>query len=198
MATGITKSSTLETDQQSEFIDTITYKVVSRMPAGLDPNPKTSPGGRRQIKPRKMQVSLPSRSAINKVYNVYLQEFDNYVQFDLFTRTNFEAEEFIEWFEDFMFSYTGLFIHAGVGQIDYFHRLEDTEITKWRTGLSVRSVRYYIRTQKLLEEDEYKIKQIKVQLLQTLTAPAELETYQRALTQRDAWEAVKAAFCDNS
>jgi len=191
--TGEVRDQTIGAQDRSDFIDTITMKVVERHPAGLGNNARTAPGGRRQIKPRLREHGRHHRSTRGKLTNIYTWDFDNYVQFDLFTRTNNEAEDFVAWFEDFLLMYTWLFKYAGIVDMHYWRRLEDKEIAKWRSGLSVRSLQYYIKTQKIFEMDVYRIQEISIRLLDTITTLDELAAFRRARQQRDPWQAIKDA-----
>lgn len=183
-----------ENDQDlSNFVDTITFKVVRSMPGELDENARFSPGGRREIKPRRRETGLGHRLSTNKMTNIEGQWFSNYVQFDLFTRTNDEAEDMVEWFEEFMDLYKYVFMYAGISKMHYWMRLEDEELVRWKTGLSVRSVQYYIRTERLYEVDVNRVRQINITLLDLITTQLEHELYKYSKTQRDPMQTYRDA-----
>jgi hypothetical protein len=192
--TGETVNKNLSAQEGTDFFDTITFKVVKSLPGGLDPRPSTSPNDRRRIKMYEREIKQ-SRTSANELEQVYIQEFDNLVQFDLFTRTNYEAEELVEWFEYFMDTFTYAFMFAGVQKMYYYMRLEDDELKKWRTGLSIRSIQYWIRTQRIYVKNVNRIDQINVRLLDVITTPGELAKLRRARMQRDPWAQVRASFC---
>ena len=76
------------------------------------------------------------------------QWFDNLVKFDLWTKTNYEAEEFIDWFENILDTYTGMFKELGIQEMVYYRRVRDDTIIKWKNKFNVRSLIYFIRTEK--------------------------------------------------
>jgi hypothetical protein len=195
--TGETVNKSLGAQEGTNFFDTITFKVLDAYAGTFDPHPINSPGGRRRIKPYEREIQVDPTSA-NELQQVYVQELDNYVQFDLFTRTNYEAEELLEWFEYFMDTFTYAFMYAGIQKMHFHRRLEDSELKKWRTGLSIRSIQYYVRTQKIYVKNVNRIDQINIRLLDVVTTPGELAALRRARMQRDPWTAVRAAFCSNS
>jgi hypothetical protein len=80
---------------------------------------------------------------------VWGQWFDNLVQFDCWSTSNFEANRLIYWFEDFMDLYAPVLINNGVNQLLYWQRQQDQTIERWRDDIDNRTVQYYFRTEKL-------------------------------------------------
>ena len=178
-------------DQQgADFTDTITFKVKQRLCGTLDTHASPRAGGKREIKPQVRQSGIQSQLYTNRLVNVYGQWFDNFIQFDLFTRTNEEAELFVEWFEDFMEIYSPQFMWAGISKMHFWERLVDEELTKWKTGLSVRSVVWYFRTEKLYEVDVHKIRQINLVLHDLITNEDDLYTFYDSRRHEEPWEAM--------
>jgi len=187
--TQITDSTSMD-QQGSTFTDTITFKVIRRLCGTLDRNARPSAGGKREIKPGLRQSAVQSRLYTNRLIDIYGQWFDNWIQFDLFTRTNEEGELFVEWFENFMEIYAPVFMWAGISKMHFWERLIDEELTKWKTGLSVRSIVWYFRTEKLFEVDVHKIKQINIALYDLITNEDDLHTFYDSRRHKEPWEAM--------
>jgi hypothetical protein len=89
------------------------------------------------------------------------QYFDNLVQYNIWSKTNYEAERLTEWFEgEYMDNYIGMFREAGVVQMYFDRRVRDDTIITMKNGYHVRSVLYYIRTERIKPELIQPIKQV--------------------------------------
>lgn len=146
-----------------QFTKTITYQIVRREPGTLGDAPFQM---KKELKPRfrEMQAKPNEDGAVE----IRGQWFDNLVQFDCWTRSNTEADELIEWFEEFMILYTFFFKgYAGIQEMLYyrggrftFGTTEDEAMVRWRNPYKVRSCTYYFRTEKLWLLDYNLIKKI--------------------------------------
>jgi len=88
------------------------------------------------------------------------QAFDNLVQYNIWTKSNYEAESLMEWFEEFMENYTGMFREAGIVQMYMNRRVRDETMVQMKNGYHVRSVLYYVRTERVKIETFSPIKRI--------------------------------------
>jgi hypothetical protein len=89
------------------------------------------------------------------------QVFDNLVQYNIWSKTNYEVERLTEWFEsEYMDNYIGMFREAGVVQMYFDRRVRDDVVAAMKNGYHVRSVLYYIRTERVKPEFVGPIKQI--------------------------------------
>jgi hypothetical protein len=89
------------------------------------------------------------------------QYFDNLVQYNIWSKTNYEAERLAEWFEaEYMDNYIGMFREAGIVQMHFDRRVRDDTIITMKNGYHVRSVLYYIRTERIKPELIRPIKQV--------------------------------------
>jgi len=95
---------------------------------------------------------------------IYGQWFDNEIQFDCFATTVYDVERLTEWFEIFMETYTGVFIQSGIQKMVYLGRVTDSELTRYRSDIRVRSVRWGIRTERIFYKDIPKIRKIGITL----------------------------------
>jgi len=142
----------------------ITWSVVRREPGTRGGKPFDSP---QEIKPQHREYLALFKDTSSKwitgtsiskmedygglaaYLDVYAQTFDNYVQFNLWARTNYEAETLAEWFEDYMDLYTGMYREAGIVQMYFVRRMVDENLRNIANGYHVRSVLYYVRTEKV-------------------------------------------------
>ena len=77
------------------------------------------------------------------------QAFDNLVQYNIWAKSNYEVEELTEWFEEYMDSYRGMFREAGIVQTYFDRRVRDDTLLTMKNGYHVRSVLYYVRTERI-------------------------------------------------
>jgi hypothetical protein len=92
------------------------------------------------------------------------QAFDNLVQYNIWARSNYEVEELTQWFEDYMESYRGMFREAGIVQIVFDRRVRDDMLVQMKNGYHVRSVLYYVRTERVRVESISPIKRIDLKI----------------------------------
>ena len=92
------------------------------------------------------------------------QFFDNLVQYNIWQQSNTEAEILTEWFEDYMDRYRGMFREAGVVQTTFDRRIRDDTIMTMKNGYNVRSVLYYVRTERIHVENISPIKRIDLKI----------------------------------
>jgi len=95
-----------------------------------------------------------------KMLKISAQVFDNLVQYNIWSKSNYEAETMTEWFEEFMDSYTGMFREAGIVQLLFNRRVRDEALFNMKNGYHARSVLYYVRTERVSVESISPIKRI--------------------------------------
>lgn len=78
------------------------------------------------------------------------QVFDYFVQFDVMAKSNDEADDLLDKFENFILTYTPFFKESGVNQIWFERQLPDDVITAWRDPVFVRSLVYRLRMEKIV------------------------------------------------
>jgi hypothetical protein len=108
------------------------------------------------------------------------QYFDNLVQYNIWSKTNYEAERLTEWFEgEYMDNYIGMFREAGIVQMHFDRRVRDDTIIAMKNGYHVRSVLYYIRTERIKPELIRPIKQVELNI--------NVENLQAAIAAKDLY-----------
>jgi len=147
----------------------ITWGIVRTEPGTVSGTPFR---GTQELKPRERELvlvfnkehqSLLRENSDNKFveYNdkilkyikVKGQFFDNLVQYNLWTRTNWEAEELADWFQrEYMLPYTGMFREAGINELIFQRRVRDDVLMQVKNRFHLRSMLYYIRTEHIMNE----------------------------------------------
>jgi len=142
----------------------ITWGNVRKEPGTVSGKPFT---GTQEVKPRFREyiaifgdsakrwiisTADSSVAAENKLLGLIrtkAQCFDNYVQYNIWARSNYEVEELTEWFEEYMDNYIGMFREAGINQLLFNRQIRDDTVVQMRNGYHVRSVLYYVRTERV-------------------------------------------------
>jgi len=132
---------------------TITYQIVRREPATIQDHPFDP---RKSIKPRIMEV-VNEGGITGQVSGMF---YDNLVQLDCWSTSNGDADDLIEWLENFMLGYTFYFKEYGIHEMYYFRggrftwgTTEEEAMVRWRNPFKVRSMTYYVRSEKLWWKD---------------------------------------------
>jgi len=157
----------------------ITWGCVRTEPGTVSGTPFR---GTQEIKPRERELVLVFDAAyktvldnnsdnnfvtignkIHKYIKVKGQFFDNLVQYNTWTRTGWEAEELVEWFQkDYMLPYTGMFREAGVNNLIFQRRVRDDTLMQIKSRFHLRSILYYIRTEHITNDTIMPINRIEV------------------------------------
>jgi hypothetical protein len=153
----------------------ITWGVVRKEPGTVSGPPF---GGTQEVKPRHREYiaifndqtksyiigsdksQLIPETERFRLLKMTAQVFDNLVQYNIWSKSNYEAETMIEWFEEFMGNYTGMFREAGIVQLLFNRRVRDETLFNMKNGYHARSVLYYVRTERVSVESISPIKRI--------------------------------------
>lgn len=157
----------------------ITWGVVRKEPGTMSGTPF---GGTQEIKPRHREFLavfgdyakqwiistndsyLEDLEQISYYIKTSAQVFDNLVQYNIWAKSNYEAEELTEWFEEYMDSYRGMFREAGIVQTVFNRRIRDDTLIQMNNGYHVRSVLYYVRTERVHVERISPIKRVDLKI----------------------------------
>ena len=80
---------------------------------------------------------------------VYGKRYVNVVQFDIFAANYTEANAVMKDFEELIFDYSSYLKENGIAEIYMQKRLTDRNLDVYRQHFSVRSLQYYVETEKL-------------------------------------------------
>jgi hypothetical protein len=157
----------------------ITWGVVRKEPGTVSGTPFS---GTQEVKPRhreyiavfndqtKSYLTGIDKSEVNanterfRMINIRGQYFDNLVQYNIWSKSNYEAETMIEWFEEYMDQYTGMFREAGIVQLLFNRRVRDEQLFNMKNGYHARSVLYYVRTERIWVDTISPIKRINLDI----------------------------------
>lgn len=131
------------------FPATITYQIVRREPATIQDHPFDP---RKNIKPSLLRIVNDGNVVGQQSHQLY----DNLVQLDCWSTSNGDADNLVEWLENFMIGYTFYFKEYGIHEMYYFRggrftwgTTEEEAMVRWRNPFKVRSMTYYVRSEKL-------------------------------------------------
>lgn len=145
----------------------ITWGVVRKEPGTMSGTPFR---GTQEIKPRFREYvalfgdyakqwvigsdvsSAEGYGALTGYLKTSAQVFDNLVQYNIWAKSNYEVEELTEWFEEYMDAYRGMFREAGIVELVFNRRVRDDTTIQMKNGYHVRSVLYYVRTERVRVE----------------------------------------------
>lgn len=118
---------------------------------------------------RRMNINANNTTLANyKDRYAYLkvkaQYFDSLVQYNIWSKSNYEVERLADWFEDYMNDYRGMFLEAGVVNMYFSRRVRDDTLMQMKNGYHLRSVLYYIRTERVRPEIIGPINEIKLKI----------------------------------
>lgn len=77
------------------------------------------------------------------------QHFDMLVQYNIWSKSNYEVELLTHWFLRYLSGYRGMFKEAGVQNMFLWSRVRDDTLVQMKNGYHVRSVLYYFRTEEV-------------------------------------------------
>ena len=142
----------------------ITWEVIRQEPGTVESKPFR---GTQEITPRRREClayfsndeskyiigdkesSIEDYSNNLKYIEVNGQFFDNLIQYNIWSKSNYEVEMLTEWFQQYMILYTGMFREAGVNNLWFDRRIRDDTKEAMNNGYHVRSVLYYVRTERI-------------------------------------------------
>lgn len=127
----------------------ITYKVIERAP-------------KNEFKPRVREHIEEKSHDKNEARfgQVYGQKFASIIQFDIFASVYATAEEVMERFEELLFIYAGYLKKNGISEIYFKQQHTDSSYDIYRQQVSIRSIRYYVETEKVIVVFRDKIQEI--------------------------------------
>lgn len=136
---------------------TITWNVIRREPGGLskafDP--------RKEFKPR-LRESYKDPIVPGYTVQIYGRNLDNIVEFECWSNDHKTSDKLVNWFENFLNTYSGILRQCGVSQIMFWQRPEESFNKVWRQSFAVRATQFYVRTEEL--EASYERDLVKVDI----------------------------------
>lgn len=111
----------------------------------IDSEPK------KELKPmvREEINELTEDKSTRRLGVIYGKRYVNIVQFDIFAANYAEANEVMKNFEELIFDYSSYLKENGIAEIYQKKRFTDRNLDAYRQHFSVRSLQYYVETEKL-------------------------------------------------
>ena len=144
-----------------KFRRTITYEVMRREPATMGGNKQPFGTGVKSYVPRFRETVGNEDGTQTQIFG---QWFDNLVKFKTWTLTSVEAEELVNWFEQYLRDRRNFFRDQGLNEILFWVRGEEKEVPILNNGLEQRTLTFYVRTEELSIVQESVLKDLEVQL----------------------------------
>lgn len=124
----------------------ITYRVKNRYPSN-------------ELKPRLMEEKNNDKE---EVVEIWTQNFEAHVQFNIFSSVYKDAEQVMERFEEIILFHAGFIKKNGISELLFKEHLTDSSFNTLRETLSVRNLLYYVRIQKTTVMLKEKIEEIEL------------------------------------
>ncbi len=104
-----------------------------------------------ELKPRvREEINELTEDKLNRrMGTIYGKRYVNIVQFDIFAADYTEANAVMKNFEELIFNYSSYLKENGIAEIYLQKRFTDRNLDAYRQHFSVRSLQYYVETEKL-------------------------------------------------
>lgn len=104
-----------------------------------------------ELKPRvREEINELTEDKLNRrMGTIYGKRYVNIVQFDIFAADYTEANTVMKNFEELIFNYSSYLKENGIAEIYLQKRFTDRNLDAYRQHFSVRSLQYYVETEKL-------------------------------------------------
>jgi hypothetical protein len=147
----------------AKFPVTITYRITRREPATTGGNKEPFGSGYKELVPHE-RMRIGQVDGTQTVISG--QNFDNYIKFEIWAISNFDAEKFVNWFEQYLSTRRGWLIERGLGEILFKQRVDDPrgDASDLDNKLEYRSLIFYIRTEELSVKDDTVLKNLEISL----------------------------------
>jgi|WetSurMetagenome_2_1015567.scaffolds.fasta_scaffold61167_2 hypothetical protein len=139
------------------FKETLTFGLRRREPGTFSQDPPFS--GKKNYKPI-LREAFPDPQNPGYEILVFGLWFDNLVELKCWCNTNKEANTRALWLESLMLKYAWYFRFNGIQQILYGGREHDENIQQENISIQVRTLLYYMRTEKLFNIREKSIDEL--------------------------------------
>ena len=117
----------------------------------------------KDIKPR-YRTTIEHPHEPGNFIEIYGQIFDVYVEFQIFSTSQEEADELMAEFEEFLEMYKGHFKDRGVQEILFYAQDEDESIPLGRMQMAVRKLQYTVRLERLTPKVSNEIQHIEMKV----------------------------------
>lgn len=151
----------------SDVVATIGYRLRRRAPGTTKGGNKPFNEERREVTPHLRAVTVDEENNPGSVTFNMGQWFDNELRFEIYARTNKEANEIAMWFENIMDLNRQFFAYKGIMKYYFLERESDTVVKEGDGIVHCRPLCYWVRTEKCYEITEQAINNIVILLTTT-------------------------------
>lgn len=140
----------------------ITFSVRSRRPGTFEQVQVGLADADRRIRSRMrlQREILPDPDNPGMKIFTYGQEYDNWVTFRIWAKTNKVANKRAMWFENLIDEWRWYFEASGVKRVLYDERMEDVHISPDNRKLVCRPLSYFVRTEKVSTTKEFTLRSL--------------------------------------
>jgi len=103
------------------------------------------------------------------------QHFDMLIQYNIWSKSNYEVELLTHWFLTYMSDYRGMYKESGIQNMFLWSRVRDDTVVQMKNGYHVRSVLYYFRTEEVTVDSVGPINRINLNIDVDSMLPQEKE-----------------------
>jgi hypothetical protein len=151
----------------SDVVATIGYRLRKRAPGTTKGGNKPFNDARREVTPHLRAITTDDVGNPGAVTFNMGQWFDNELRFEIYARTNKEANEVAMWFENIMDLNRQFFAYRGIMKYYFLERESDTVVKEGDGTIHCRPMCYWVRTEKCYEITEQAINNIVILLTTT-------------------------------
>jgi len=151
----------------TDVYGTIAYRLRKRAPGTTAGGNKPFNENRREVTPHLRAVTIDNVEKPGEPTFNMGQWYDNEVRFEIYARTNREANEIAMWFENIMDQNRQFFAYKGIMKYYFLERESDTVVKEGDGIVHCRPMCYWVRTEKCYEITEQAINNIVILLTTT-------------------------------
>jgi hypothetical protein len=142
----------------------ITYSLHRRLPGVFEQVNQSLASNERRTRNRKaiLREIIPDPDNPGLMIHIYGQDYDNFVNFIVWARTNKVANDRAVWFENLMEEWRWYFEVSGIKMVSFEERGMDIRLSPENRKVVGRPFRYFIRTEKITIIREAALREIAI------------------------------------
>jgi hypothetical protein len=144
---------------RSGHTPTVTYKILERQPMSADGTPF---GNDRNLEPRLYEEKLDP--VTEEYQRNMVSVYDNMVEMKIYSRDPGEADEITLFLQYLIEDNLDYFAGNGIPLVYFWNRTGDSFESRQRIGLYVRTLRFFVRCQRVTQESNALIKNVKTSI----------------------------------
>ena len=142
----------------------IAYRLLRQQPSSTAQTNAPFSDERKEIRPRLRAVTYGEIDKPGEVTFHFGQFIVSQIEFTIYARSNTEANDIVDWFENIMEKNRQFFAYYGIMKYYFLERDSDAIIREGDGVVHVRPMSYWVRTEKTFEQTEQAINNIIVKI----------------------------------